>query len=313
MKTKLLLVFFLFCLLTKAQTNLVPNGDFENWSSSSQPDSWFGYFSGEASQSATAQSGMSSVKMKILDGTINFINTGFFPVVANKTYRVTAYHKLVSGTFTSLNFSLYHKPSVFKEEIAKKTDETFSSSTWTKIEFEYTPTVSENVEVDIWTNGTVNSEILIDNVSMVDVADLPVQYTLIPDSKFEAELIALGIDDAADGKVLTSKINTITSLDVSASSITDLTGIQDFIALTDLNCALNQLKSVDVSKNIALIKLNLDANDLLSLDVSKNTALNFLHCNSNFLSTIDISNNLNLKELDFAYNQITTVDRSFKS
>jgi hypothetical protein len=60
------------------------------------------------------------------------------------------------------------------------------------------------------------------------------QYTNIPDANFEKKLIALGIDDVTDGQVLTSSINTLTSLDVSRSSITDLTGIQDFTALTIL-------------------------------------------------------------------------------
>jgi len=31
------------------------------------------------------------------------------------------------------------------------------------------------------------------------------QFTSIPDTNFEAKLIALGIDDVADGQVLTSK------------------------------------------------------------------------------------------------------------
>ena len=62
-------------------------------------------------------------------------------------------------------------------------------------------------------------------------------YTLIPDAKFEDKLIALGIDrDGKNGKVATESIAALTSLDVSYSSITDLTGIQDFVALKTLNC-----------------------------------------------------------------------------
>ena len=242
MKTKLLLFLSLFSLIINAQTNLVPNGDFENWSSSSQPDNWFRYFSGFASQSTSAQNGTSSTNMMIADGTFNYINSEYFPVVANKTYRITLYHKLVSGSFSAIDLSLYHKPSAFKEEIIKKTDATFSSSEWRKIEFDYTPTVSENIEVDIWTTGTLNSEILVDNVSVIDVAELNQTYTLIPDLNFESKLISLGIDSGvADGKVLTNNVNQLTSLNVSTSSIVDLTGIQDFVGLTYLNCGRNQL------------------------------------------------------------------------
>ena len=60
------------------------------------------------------------------------------------------------------------------------------------------------------------------------------QYTTIPDTNFEAKLISLGIDDAADGKVLTSKINTLKTLEIYPSNISDLTGIQNFTALTTL-------------------------------------------------------------------------------
>lgn len=54
-----------------------------------------------------------------------------------------------------------------------------------KIEFEYTSTVSENIEIDVTVNGALNSEILVDNVSIIDIADIPVQYTKIPDQNFE--------------------------------------------------------------------------------------------------------------------------------
>ena len=92
------------------------------------------------------------------------------------------------------------------------------------------------------------------------------QYTLIPDANFEAKLISLGIDtDGANGKVLTTSISNITKLDVSKSSIANLTGIQDFVALETLFCGENQLTSLDVSKNTALTFLNCWDNGLTSL------------------------------------------------
>lgn len=310
MKTKLLLLLMFFSLLTTAQTNLVPNGDFENWSSGSQPDSWYRYFNGEASQSAIAQSGSSSVKMQILDGTINFINTGYFPVVANKTYRITAYHRLVSGTFTSLDFRLYHKPSVFKEKIAEKKDVAFSNNQWTKIEFEYTTTVSENVEVDIWTNGDLNSEILIDNVSVVDISGGSVQYTMIPDAKFEAKLIALGLDDIADGKVLTSKISGITDLNVNQSSISDLTGIEGFTNLKILSCTNNNITSLDFTNNLLLENINCSDNKISSLNITKNINLVNLNCGDNALTALDVSANTLLRGLYCYKNKIEILDLS---
>jgi len=71
--------------------------------------------------------------------------------------------------------------------------------------------------------------------------------TLIPDANFEQALINLGYDTGTpDGSVPTANINTVTDLDVSSQNISDLTGIEDFTALTSLNCNYNNLTSEDV-------------------------------------------------------------------
>ena len=311
MKKKLLILLFLASFSTYAQTNLISNGDFENWTSSSQPDNWFRYLSGFVSQSTSAQNGTSSANMMIVDGAFNYINGEYFPVVANKTYRITLYHKLVSGSFSTIDLSLYHKPSTFKEELTKTTDATFSNSEWRKIEFDYTPTVSENIEVDIWTTGTLNSEILVDNVSVIDVAELNQTYTLIPDLNFENKLISLGIDSGvADGKVLTSNVDKLTALDISSSSISDLTGIQDFVALTNLDCSRNQLTTLNISKNIALNYLHCHFNQLTTLDISKNVTLTDFDCSYNQLTYLDVSNNLDLNSFSCASNKLNSLDVS---
>ena len=137
------------------------------------------------------------------------------------------------------------------------------------------------------------------------------QYTTIPDVNFENKLIALGIDSGvADGKVLTNNVNKLTSLDVSSSSIADLTGIQDFTALTSLYCYSNQLTTLDVSKNVALTSLSCNTNQLTSLDVSKNVALTYLNCNINQLTSLDVSKNVALTRLDCESNTLTTLDVS---
>ncbi|UPZ16935.1 T9SS type A sorting domain-containing protein [Flavobacterium humidisoli] len=316
MKTKLLLLLLLASFSFYAQTNLVPNGSFETWSVSSKPDNWYQYFSGYVSKSAAAQNGSSSINMMVASGTFNFINTDYFPVTAGKTYRVTLYHRLSKGNFSSIDFSLYHKPDTFKAELIKKSDVTFSTTEWRKLEFEYTPTVSENIEVDIWTYGGLNSEILIDNVSVVDINEISLQYTKIPDVEFEKKLIALGLDSGAtDGQVLTSNIKTVKSLTLDPTLVADLSGIEDFTALEVLDCrngcvsssggGCGKITKLDVSKNTALTQLYCDGNQLTSLDVSKNTKLVNLYCASNKLTSVDISNNTELSSIDVSRNYLT--------
>jgi Leucine-rich repeat (LRR) protein len=136
-------------------------------------------------------------------------------------------------------------------------------------------------------------------------------YTLIPDAKFEDKLIALGIDkDGKNGKVATESIAIVTSLSVNSSSISNLTGIQDFAALQTLVCYSNQLTNLDVSKNAALAHLECDSNQLTNLDVSKNVALTFFECQNNQLTTLDVSKNTALTYFDCSYNKLTVLDFS---
>ena len=77
-------------------------------------------------------------------------------------------------------------------------------------------------------------------------------YTYVPDDNFEQALIDLGYDDVLDDSVATASIYDVTYLNVEERGISDLTGIEDFTALTYLNCSVNQLTSLDVSYNNAL-------------------------------------------------------------
>ncbi|WP_316636145.1 leucine-rich repeat domain-containing protein [uncultured Flavobacterium sp.] len=136
-------------------------------------------------------------------------------------------------------------------------------------------------------------------------------YTLIPDINFEKALIAKGIDTGTtDGMVLTSSIESITELNLYYSNISDLTGIQNFKALTSLNVMSNKLSTVDLSKNLALNYLLINHNDLTTLDISNNTALENLVASNNKLQNIDVSKNLKLKYFTCSSNQLTTIDVS---
>ena len=138
------------------------------------------------------------------------------------------------------------------------------------------------------------------------------QTTEIPDPNFEQALIDLGFDTAPiNGSVPTANISGVTSLNVSNYNIADLTGIEDFIALINLNCFDNQLTSLDVSNNTALTGLSCSNNQLTSLDVSNSTALTELYCTfNNQLTSLDVSNNTALTELYCRSNQLTSLDVS---
>jgi hypothetical protein len=134
-------------------------------------------------------------------------------------------------------------------------------------------------------------------------------YTNIPDPNFEQVLINKGLDSGVlDGKVLTSSIARITSLSVQNENISDLTGIQDFAALTSLVCYNNSLIALDLTKNTALTYLSCYSNQLTVLDVTQNTALTYLSCYSNKITVLDVIKNTALQTLLCYSNQLTALD-----
>ncbi|MEM6697681.1 MAG: hypothetical protein AAF599_04750 [Bacteroidota bacterium] len=119
-------------------------------------------------------------------------------------------------------------------------------------------------------------------------------YTYVPDDNFEAALEALGLDDiSGDDFIPTAAINTITSLDISNQGIEDLTGIKDFVALTDVNASQNNLETVDLSENTALQTVNLTENSMKILDVSSLPNLTSLDVENNELFSLNIQNGAN--------------------
>ena len=157
------------------------------------------------------------------------------------------------------------------------------------------------------------------------------QQTYVPDDFFEFTLVDLGYDSILDDSVLTTNINTITNLSITNQNISDLTGIEDFVALealllmgnnltvldisnnlllNTLGCSLNQLTSIDVSDNILLTNLYLAGNQLGSIDISNNVNLVDLNLSNNLLLNIDISNNLLLNDLGVGANQLSSLDAS---
>jgi len=157
------------------------------------------------------------------------------------------------------------------------------------------------------------------------------QTTSIPDPNFEQALIDLGIDSdgVINGQVLTADIENVLTLDVENKNIVDLTGIEDFSSLEELNCGdnqltflniaqnsllslldtrYNQLNSIDVTQNTALTQLRLSVNQLNSVDVSQNINLVFLSVSENLLTDLDISQNINLESLYSNTNQLVNLD-----
>jgi hypothetical protein len=91
--------------------------------------------------------------------------------------------------------------------------------------------------------------------------------TYVPDNGFEQRLIVRGYDDVLDDYVITANINTVSSLYFASNTVSDVTGIEDFTALTSLICSENQITNLDLRQNTNLTELNCYNNPLYTLDL----------------------------------------------
>jgi len=136
------------------------------------------------------------------------------------------------------------------------------------------------------------------------------QNVTIPDANFKAYLVGnTAINTNADTEIQITEAAAFTGeIYCRALSISDLTGIEAFIALDTLDCTYNQLTSLDLSQNIMLTELKCHNNQLTALDVTQNTALIYLTCQTNQLTALDISQNLGLTIFRCDYNQIQSLN-----
>lgn len=174
MKKTLLSFFSLACAFSMlAQSNLVTNGDFENWNfSNGNPTNWDGrHPSVLVEESSDAQSGSKSAKMEIDDFSygVGYIGSSGYKIAfkSGKTYECSFYYKVTSGDFSEISLAINYTPSgeIFPIEVAKGEATEHSLNTWHKVEFTYTPT--SDISADNITLCAVTSDkitILIDNV-----------------------------------------------------------------------------------------------------------------------------------------------------
>lgn len=149
------------------------------------------------------------------------------------------------------------------------------------------------------------------------------QIVNIPDANFKARLLSadvnipiakdvngnnIKIDINSDGEIQLSETNQVFYLEVSFSSITDMSGIENFTNLTSLICYGNNISVLNINNLLNLINLNCGDNNLTVLNVSNNSSITTLLCRNNMLANLDVDNNLNLTKLDCSYNNLSSLN-----
>ena len=238
--------------------------------------------------SATAVFLQTVASSTVLDSLIawNIFNAGFSNVVNGST---------VTLTNTSSNYeSLFWDFGDGNQSTDPNPTHTYAASG------SYTVTLTTQNNSNCW----------VDTVSkVITIVALPMTY--VPDDNFEQALIGLGYDTGIpDDSVPTVNIENLTYLSVNNQSIADLTGIEDFIALEQLYCGLNQLTALDISQNAALMHLDVRYNDLGSFNISNNPSLLSVYCTGNQLTHIEVGAAPLLYSLECESNQLQDIDVS---
>lgn len=102
-------------------------------------------------------------------------------------------------------------------------------------------------------------------------------------------------------------IEAVTSLNINDKNLTDISGIEYFTQLTELNCSNNQLTALPVEKLTNLTSLYCINNQLTALLVGNLTQLKNLSCSYNQLTALSVENLTNLTSLYCNNNQLTAL------
>lgn len=165
-------------------------------------------------------------------------------------------------------------------------------------------------------------------------SNITIDAAHFPDANFRTYILDKenGVDANGDGILSVREIRKCGELNIEKYGIQDLTGIEYFTYLRNLNvsknaltalnlkqntnletldCSQNQLTALDVTKNEKLVDLKCTGNALTALTLTENSELEYLDCEGNKLSSLNVSGNKKLLYLICGNNVITTLDLQY--
>lgn len=156
----------------------------------------------------------------------------------------------------------------------------------------------------------------------------------IPDTNFKAALVGnTAINTNGDTEIQCSEATVYTGvITLFGAGVSDLTGLEAFTSLTELQVVEDNINAIDltnlvalqtlvldeinistldISQNTSLFDLRLiDLPNLLSLDLSQNTMINQMQLSQLPITTLDVAQNTQLNIVNFDQLQVTSLDFS---
>ena len=144
------------------------------------------------------------------------------------------------------------------------------------------------------------------NPTFIFETSLPINEKNFPDANFRNYIKTY---KAGGRDVLTvEEQRKVETIEINNKGVSDLTGIEAFPNLKELNCGNNSIQKLDLRQNPELEKLICNKNQLTQLDLRKNLKIYHLNCSENQLEQLDVSNLKALENLDCSHNDLEQLD-----
>ena len=148
--------------------------------------------------------------------------------------------------------------------------------------------------------------------SIISTHNSYAQDITFTDPHLKAVLVAnQQVNTNGDGEIQKAEAAAFSGLlDISSSSIFNLSGLEYFTGMISLDCSNNYISFLDLNPNISLMHLNCSYNKLCSLDIDNCTELMTLDCSNNTISNLNLTSNVILNRFSCQNNDLTTIDLS---
>lgn len=175
--------------------------------------------------------------------------------------------------------------------------------------------VAQNIQSEDISEETTNSTSLNDQRKLPDGA-IAVDEENFPDKCF-IKYVEENIDNNKDYVLDREERDNVKGIYLTAihedeylKNVRDVSGIEYFENLEELQCYEKPIDEIDVSKNLYLKELMVYDTKIKKLDVSKNSKLLKLICAKTYISSIDLSKNPELTYLNCSETKIDKIDIS---
>jgi uncharacterized repeat protein (TIGR01451 family) len=149
------------------------------------------------------------------------------------------------------------------------------------------------------------------------------QIINIPDANFKAKLLqstatnsialdslgrSIKVDINNNDEISVNEALRVFQLDISSSSISNLTGLENFVKLTTLCCYNNSITNIPQANLINLKKLVCYLNNFTSFNLSLSTNLEYLNITRCALTSFTANSSNKIRYLDMSSNLLTSLD-----